>query len=123
MANLEIIKRNGKFLIQAQSPVLTGNLQQNAIQARYAYKGVLFYIDDNIGKYGAYLDDGKVPGKGQAHKNWWSERAYNSLQVWIDSNFNGKHTALRSAKKVVGQNKDSLARQVAFTRNIRRTGI
>lgn len=118
-----VLRRNAKVL--AQSSVkrnLTGNLQQNSIREREAARGVMVYVDDNSAPYGEMLNRGAVPGMGMDHLNWWDITAYYKIAVYVESNFNGKASALTSARKMVEENQqDTVARQMTYTRNIRRT--
>lgn len=109
--------------MQSLSPVLTGNLQQNAIQTKEVTNGAVIYVSDLIAPYGAYLDEGKVAGKGQLSKGWFSERAYDTVAVYIEAINNGRKTNLRSAKRIVSANsKNTVARMTTYTRNIKRGG-
>lgn len=115
------LKRIGVKIMQGGAPVLSGNLQQNAINSSDAPKGVLIYVDDRIGPYGYYLDIGIVPGKGQKSKGWWSKRGANALAVFVNAEFNGKKTSLTSTIKRVNANSpDNLARQATYLRNVKR---
>lgn len=117
------LKRDGKVLVQ--SSVIRNQstlLQQTAIQARDATRGVILYVDGAVSPYGDMLDKGKVPGKGQDWIGWFSNTAYNKVAVWIEAINNGNRTNLRSARRTVeASSKDTLARQTAYLRNIRRT--
>ena len=116
-----VLKRIGVKIMQGGAPVLTANLQQNAINSSDAPKGALIYVDDRIAPYGFFLDIGIVPGKGQASKGWWSKRGLNALGVFVNAEYNGKKTSLTSTIKAVNANKhDSLARQVTYLRNVKR---
>jgi len=98
----------------------SGNLQQNAILTRDTMNGVLVYVDDNIAKYGALLDAGKVPGIGQQHKGWFSKTAYTKVASWINSDFNDRKSNIASTAETVAQNEpDTTERQITYLRNIR----
>jgi hypothetical protein len=115
--------RNAKIIIQSCAPVLTGNLQQNAIQTLEVSNGYLIFVSDLIAPYGAYLDEGKVAGKGQQSVGWFSEKGFNAIGAYVEATNNGRKTNLRSAKSIVSSNsKDTLARQTTYTRNILRGG-
>ena len=115
------LKRIGKKIMQGGAPVLSGNLQQNAINSSDVPKGVKIYVDDRVAPYGYHLDRGVVPGKGQAHKGWWSKRGLNAIAVFMNSVLNSRKTSLTSTIKSVNANKpDNLARQVTYLRNVKR---
>lgn len=115
------LKRIGVKIMQGGAPVLSGNLQQNAINSSDVPKGAKIYVDDRTAPYGFFLDIGAVPGKGQASKGWWSERGKDALAVFINSAFNGKKTSLTSTIERVNANKpDNLARQTTYLRNVKR---
>ena len=115
------LKRIGVKIIQGGAPVLSGNLQQNAINSSDAPKGALIYVDDRIAPYGFFLDKGIVPGKGQKSKGWWSKRGVNAIAVFMNSALNNRKTSLTSTIERVNANKpDTLARQTTYLRNIKR---
>lgn len=115
------LKRIGIKIMQGGAPVLSGNLQQNAINSSDAPKGAKIYVDDRIAPYGFYLDKGIVPGKGQASKGWWSERGMNAIAVFMNGEMNSRKTSLTSTIERVNANKpDNLARQTTYLRNIKR---
>lgn len=98
----------------------TGNLQQNAIRARDTQGGVIIYVDDNVGPYGAILNSGKVGGKGQDWTGWW-EKVRNNIAVYFNSDANARKTSLTATIEMVNANeKDTVKRQVEYLRNIRR---
>ena len=115
------LKRIGVKIIQGGAPVLSGNLQQNAINASDAPKGAMIYVDDRIAIYGWHLDRGAVSGKGQASKGWFSVRGSDALAVFMNAEYNGKKTSLTSTIERVNANKpDNLSRQATYLRNIKR---
>ena len=115
------LKRIGKKIMQGGAPVLSGNLQQNAINSSDVPKGAKIYTDDRVAPYGYYLDKGIVPGKGQKSRGWWSKRGLDALGVFMNSVLNGRKTSLTSTIKRVNANSpDNLARQVTYLRNVKR---
>jgi len=98
----------------------SGNLQQNAILTRDTMNGVIVYVDDNIAKYGALLDAGKVPGIGQQHKGWFSKTAFTKVASWINSDMNNRKSNIASTAETVAENEpDTIERQATYLRNIR----
>lgn len=115
------LKRIGVKIMQGGAPVLTANLQQNAINSKDASKGAIIYVDDRIAPYGYHLDRGVVPGKGQKSKGWFTKRGYNACAVYFNSLFNKRKSSLSSTIDRVNANSpDNLARQTTYLRNIRR---
>lgn len=106
MSNMIELMRKSKVIAQALTPFDTGNLRYNAIHVYETRETGGFRILVRYGAafYGVLLDEHETLNKRKnIHHNWWSEKTFHALELFLNGTLNYKDNAFQAANESVSQ--------------------